>query len=106
MKPERIDIEQARRASGLRLVTLARVPSPWGEALKGILHIKQLPHGRVSHTFGTPTQTLLEWTGQDSFPVLAWNDERPLTRGSISSILPSGWRRRRASSPRSSRTAC
>ncbi len=80
MKPERIDIEQARRASGLRLVTLARIPSPWGEALKGILHIKQLPHARVYHAFGTPTQTLLEWTGQDSFPVLAWNDERPLTR--------------------------
>src|SRR5271169_5809992 len=79
-KVESIDIEQARRASGLRIVTLARVPSPWGEALKGILHIKQLPHARVSHVFGTPTQTLLEWTGQDSFPVLAWNDERPLTR--------------------------
>ena len=80
MKPEKIDLEQARRASGLRLVTLARVPSPWGEALKGILHIKKLPHARVSHAFGTPTQTLLEWTGQDSFPVLAWNDERPLSR--------------------------
>ena len=79
MKPERIDIEQARRASGLRIVTLAMVPSPWGEALKGILHIKQLPHARVAHVFGSPTQTLLEWSGQDSFPVLAWNDERPLT---------------------------
>ena len=80
MKPERMDIEQARRASGLRIVTLAHVPSPWGEALKGILHIKRLPHARVGHVFGSPTQTLLEWTGQDSFPVLAWNDERPLTK--------------------------
>jgi glutathione S-transferase len=80
MTPERIDIEQARRASGLRIVTLARVPSPWGEALKGILHIKRLPHARVSHVFSTPTQTLEEWSGQDSFPVLAWNDERPLSR--------------------------
>ena len=79
MRPERIDIEQARRASGLRIVTLARVPSPWGEALKGILHIKQLPHAHVSHVFGTPTQTLQEWTAQESFPVLAWNDERPLS---------------------------
>ena len=77
MKPERIDIEQARRASGLRIVTLAHVPSPWGEALKGILHIKQLPHARVGHVFGTQTQTLQEWTAQDSFPVMAWNDERP-----------------------------
>jgi glutathione S-transferase len=79
VKPERIAIEQARRASGLRIVTLANVPSPWGEALKSILYIKQLPHARVSHVFGSPTQTLLEWTGQDSFPVLAWNDEPPLS---------------------------
>jgi glutathione S-transferase len=79
MKPERIDIEQARRASGLRIVTLAHVPSPWGEALKGILHIKQLPHARVGHVFGSPLTTLQQWSGQDSFPVLAWNDERPLS---------------------------
>jgi glutathione S-transferase len=79
MKPERIDIEQARRGGGLRIVTLAHVPSPWGEALKGILHIKQLPHARVGHVFGSPTTTLQEWSGQDSFPVLAWNDERPLS---------------------------
>ena len=79
MKPERIDIEQARRASGLRIVTLAIVPSPWGEALKGILHIKQLPHARVGHVFGSPTTTLQEWSGQDSFPIMAWNDERPRT---------------------------
>ncbi len=80
MKPEKIDIEQARRASGLRIVTLANIPSPWGEALKGILHIKQLPHARVSHVFGSPTATLMEWSRQDSFPVMAWNDERPLSR--------------------------
>jgi hypothetical protein len=78
MKPERIELEQARRAGGLRIVTLALVPSPWGEALKGILHIQQLPHARVGHVFGSPTQALHEWTAQDSFPVMAWNDERPL----------------------------
>jgi hypothetical protein len=79
MKPERIDIEQARRASGLRIVTLAMVPSPWGEALKGILYIKQLPHARVGHMFGSPTTTLQEWSAQESFPIMAWDDERPRT---------------------------
>jgi hypothetical protein len=79
MKPERIDIEQARRTTGLRIVTLAHVPSPWGEALKGILHIKQLSHSRVGHVFGSPTTTLREWSGQDSFPIMAWNDEPPRT---------------------------
>jgi len=79
MKVERIDIDQARHASGLRIVTLARIPSPWGEALKGILHIKQLPHAHVSHSFGAPIEPLREWSGQESFPVMAWNDERPLS---------------------------
>jgi glutathione S-transferase len=79
MKPDRIDIEQARHAPGLRVVTLAMIPSPWGEALKGILHIKQIPHARVGHVFGSPTTTLLEWTAQDSFPIMAWNDEHPRT---------------------------
>jgi len=79
MKPERITIEQARQAGGLRIVTLAQVPSPWGEALKGILHVKKMPHARVGHVFGSPTQALHEWSGQDSFPVMKWNDERPRT---------------------------
>src|SRR4029077_13125456 len=79
MKPEKIDIEHARRATGLRIVTLAHVPSPWGEALKGILHIKQLSHARVGHVVGSPTTTRREWSGQNSFPVMAWNDEPPRT---------------------------
>ena len=65
--------------SGLRIVTLSVVPSPWGESLKAILHLKQLPHARVGHAFGSSTATLKEWSGQDSFPIMAWNDERPLT---------------------------
>ncbi len=79
MKVERISIEQARESGGLRIVTLAQVPSPWGEALKGILHVKQLPHARVGHVFGSPTKVLKEWTAQDSLPVMAWNDEPPRT---------------------------
>jgi hypothetical protein len=79
VKAERIGIEQARGSSGLRIVILAQIPSPWGEALKGILHIKQLAHARVGHVFGSSTKVLKEWTAQDSFPVMAWNDEPPRT---------------------------
>ncbi len=79
MKVERRNIEQARRVSGLRIVTLAMVPSPWGEALKGILHIKRIAHARVGHLFGSPLDTLQAWSGQDSFPIMAWHDERPRT---------------------------
>ncbi len=35
-----ISVEEARARSGLRMVVVGNVPSPWGEAAKGILHIK------------------------------------------------------------------
>jgi len=37
-----IGVEEARKRSGLRMVVVGNVPSPWGEAAKGILHIKAL----------------------------------------------------------------
>ena len=37
-----VDLETARSASGIRLVVLAAVPSPWGEAAKGIFWVKGL----------------------------------------------------------------
>jgi glutathione S-transferase len=79
MKPQKLTIDQARHAAGLRIVTLAMVPSPWGEALRGILHVKELPHARVAHAFGSSLDPLREWSAQESFPIMAWNDERPLS---------------------------
>jgi len=35
-----IDVEEARKRNGLRMVVVGSVPSPWGEAAKGIMHIK------------------------------------------------------------------
>jgi len=74
-----IDIAQARRMSGLRLVLIAGVPSPWGEAAKGIFQVKGTPFVRVRHELGGPNTALREWTGQSSAPVAIWNDERPRT---------------------------
>jgi glutathione S-transferase len=74
-----VEIEQARQMSGLRLVLLAGVPSPWGEAAKGIFRVKRIPFARVRHELGGPNAALREWTGQTSLPVAIWNDERPRT---------------------------
>ena len=42
-----IDIEQAKTLSGLRIVLPPGRPNPWGEALKGMCHIKKIPYARV-----------------------------------------------------------
>lgn len=74
-----IEIEQARHMSGLRMILLPGVPSPWGEAVKGVFWVKRIPFVRVRYDMGGPTVTLREWTGQTSAPVAIWNDERPRT---------------------------
>src|SRR5258706_13761211 len=35
-----VSVEDAIKRGGLRMVVVGGVPSPWGEAAKGILHIK------------------------------------------------------------------
>ncbi len=35
-----VSVEDAIERDGLRMVVVGGVPSPWGEAAKGILHIK------------------------------------------------------------------
>jgi len=37
-----VSVEDAMKRSGLRMVVVGGVPSPWGEAAKGILHIKRI----------------------------------------------------------------
>jgi glutathione S-transferase len=73
-----LSIREAMAASGLRLMTIAGVPSPWSEAVKGILHVKGLEYRSFDQT-GEDGGALQEWTRQDSKPVLVWNDERPAT---------------------------
>ena len=35
-----VSVEEAIQRRGVRMVVVGNVPSPWGEAAKGILHIK------------------------------------------------------------------
>lgn len=83
-----VTIADARCMQGLRVVLGAYpIPGPWRESCKGILWVKGLAYTPVK-TANTgasdlalgmqDTQTeLIEWTGQASAPVMAWNDERP-----------------------------
>src|SRR5260370_6825926 len=76
-----IEIEQALEMPGLRLVLIPGLPGPWGEAAKGIFHVKKVPFVRVRHKTGDPDylEALKKWTGQTSYPVATYNDERPRT---------------------------
>jgi glutathione S-transferase len=72
-----VSVEEAIRREGLRMVVVGGVPSLWGEAAKGILHVKQLEWVAVRLVYDS--DALKSWAGERSGPVLVYNDEAPLT---------------------------
>lgn len=74
-----LTLEQALGAPGLRVAPVrAGLPSPWSEFVRACLHVKRIPYSLVDARDAarglTPLKTL---TGQESLPVVFWNDERP-----------------------------
>lgn len=78
-----ISVEEARQRTGLRMMVVGNVPSPWGEAAKGILHIKGIEWAAVRMVYDS--EPLREWAGQLSAPVAIYDDEHP--RGGWADIL-------------------
>ena len=70
-----VSIDEAKNASGLRLVLTQGVPGPWGEAAKAIFHVKGVPYLRVAQTGGDDNAELVAWTGHANAPTAVWNDE-------------------------------
>ena len=70
-----VGVEEARKRNGLRMVVVGSVPSPWGEAAKGILHIKSIEWAAVRLVYDS--EPLREWAGQRSGPVAIYDSERP-----------------------------
>ena len=71
-----VDFEAARERSGLRMIVVPGVPSPWGEAAKGILHLKELDYVAVRHD--PRDEAMAGWAGgHRSGPVLFIDDEPP-----------------------------
>ena len=75
MPVEFVDFEAARDRAGLRMVVVPGVPSPWGEAAKGILHVKGIPW--VAVKLDTRNRELVEWMGCESGPVVVYEQEAP-----------------------------
>lgn len=72
---EYVTPEEAMPRRGLRLVVVSKVPSPWGEAAKGILHIKRIDFAAVRLVYDN--EALKSWAGQLSGPVAMYDDEPP-----------------------------
>jgi hypothetical protein len=71
-----VRVEEAIASDGLRMVVVGEVPSPWGEAAKGIFHVKQLEW--VAVRLAQDDDTLITWTGgHRSAPVAIYRNERP-----------------------------
>jgi glutathione S-transferase len=70
-----VSVEEAIRRGGLRMVVVGGVPSPWGEAAKGFLHIKRIEWAAVRLVYDS--EPLNAWAGQRSGPVAIYEQERP-----------------------------
>jgi glutathione S-transferase len=74
---EYVSIEQARAASGMRLIVAEGVPGPWAEGIRGVLDAKKISYVRGRFDITSDHADLIAWTAQASVPVIAWNDEFP-----------------------------
>lgn len=70
---EYITPEEAIDHEGLRMVVVGGIPSPWGEAAKGIFHIKGIDWKAVRLDY--QSEALRKWTRRLDGPVVAYNDE-------------------------------
>jgi glutathione S-transferase len=73
-----ISVEDAIKRPGLRMVVVGDVPSPWGEAAKGLLHIKRIDWAAVRLVYDS--EALKEWTGERSGPIAIYDNEKPWSR--------------------------
>lgn len=83
MPVEYVEVEEAIARTGLRMVVVGGVPSPWSEAAKGILRLKSIPWSAVRLVYDS--EALRQWAGQRSGPVAIFDSEPP--RHSWSDIL-------------------
>ena len=68
-----VTLDEARSATGLKLVVAAALPSPWSEAAKGILHIRGIDALLVR--FSSTDKAVREWMGWHNVPVLLADGE-------------------------------
>ncbi len=73
-------IEDVIDTDGLRIVLLQGFPSPWGQAAKAMMEYKGLDFVAGALQVGDANTEVVNWSGTNSAPVVAWDDEPPLNR--------------------------
>jgi glutathione S-transferase len=66
--------------SGLRVVLVKGMPSPWGQAAKTMFEIKGLEYVAAPWLPGEPNADIAAWGGEASAPIVAWAKEKPIHR--------------------------
>ena len=75
MPIEYVDFEAGRESDGLRMVYVPGVPSPWGEAAKGVLHVKRIQYTALR--LDQANKGMIDWIGGRSGPVALYREEAP-----------------------------
>lgn len=70
-----IEFEDAVAAEGLRMTVVSQVPSPWGEAAKGIFHVKGLSWSAVR--LDASNRDMTKWARSASAPAVFNGKEAP-----------------------------
>jgi hypothetical protein len=73
-----VDLEDARSSSGVRLVVVPALPSPYSEAAKGIFKVKGIEALLVR--FSRSDDALKQWIGWHNAPVLRVGEQPPYER--------------------------
>ena len=70
-----VSVEEAKAATGLRLILTGGLPAPWSEAAKGLCHVRKVDYIPVLQQGGGPNEDILAWTGHRNAPTAMYNDE-------------------------------
>jgi len=75
-----LTLEQIKKHNGLRIVLVKGLPSPWGQAAKTMFELKGLPYVAAPYVPFSANEAIHAWGGEDSAPLVAWRDEKPIHR--------------------------
>ena len=101
-----VDINQAINANGLRLIVVQGMPSAWGIAVRGMIEYKSLDFTLGPQKPMGENPELLAWSGTNSGPVVAWNDEKPINRWDDILVCSNDSRRTSRSCRKTQPSAC
>ena len=72
----RVSLTEAKAASGLRMAIVSGAPSPWGEAAKGLFHVKGIDW--LAFDLAQDDPEMEAWIGGKTAPVAIYDDEAPV----------------------------